>query len=99
MDVKWINDGRVEIGNFCTAQGKLLVVALNLRPLNMTLQIGVIQQLGETGVAMTTLVRIPPSIHQTGLLNTRRFILVDCHLHIYRCMVANRYGCALRPSR
>jgi hypothetical protein len=38
MDVKWVNDGKVEIGNFCTAQG-------------------VIQQLGETGVAITTLVR------------------------------------------
>jgi len=36
MDIKWINDGKVEIGNFCTAQG-------------------VIQQLGETGVAITTL--------------------------------------------
>lgn len=37
MDVKWVNDGKVEIGNFCTAQG-------------------VMQQLGETGVAITTLV-------------------------------------------
>ncbi|KAL0956613.1 hypothetical protein HGRIS_002749 [Hohenbuehelia grisea] len=37
MDIKWINDGKVETGQFCTAQG-------------------VIQQLGETGVAITTLV-------------------------------------------
>ncbi|KDR75047.1 hypothetical protein GALMADRAFT_69340 [Galerina marginata CBS 339.88] len=36
MDVKWIQDGKVESGNFCNAQG-------------------IIQQLGETGVAMTTL--------------------------------------------
>ncbi|KAF5385891.1 hypothetical protein D9615_002585 [Tricholomella constricta] len=36
MDIKWIHEGKVEIGNFCTAQG-------------------VIQQLGETGVAITTL--------------------------------------------
>ncbi|RDB16862.1 hypothetical protein Hypma_002509 [Hypsizygus marmoreus] len=36
MDIKWINEGTVQIGNFCAAQG-------------------VIQQLGETGVAMTTL--------------------------------------------
>ncbi|KAJ8520458.1 hypothetical protein ONZ45_g2702 [Pleurotus djamor] len=37
MDVKWIQDGKVEIGSFCSAQG-------------------VIQQLGETGVAITTLI-------------------------------------------
>ncbi|TFK44243.1 hypothetical protein BDQ12DRAFT_7840 [Crucibulum laeve] len=37
MDIKWINDGKVEIGGFCTAQG-------------------VVQQLGETSVAITTLV-------------------------------------------
>ncbi|KAF8893529.1 hypothetical protein BD779DRAFT_1506741 [Infundibulicybe gibba] len=37
MDVKWINDGKVQIGGYCTAQG-------------------VVQQFGETGVAMSTLV-------------------------------------------
>ncbi|KDR83140.1 hypothetical protein GALMADRAFT_238972, partial [Galerina marginata CBS 339.88] len=36
MDVKWIQDGKVESGNFCNAQG-------------------IIQQLGEMGMAMTTL--------------------------------------------
>ncbi|KAF8915566.1 hypothetical protein CPB85DRAFT_413173 [Mucidula mucida] len=36
LDIKWINEGVVEVGSFCTAQG-------------------VIQQLGETGVAITTM--------------------------------------------
>jgi len=37
MSIKWIQDGKVEVGGFCRAQG-------------------IVQQLGETGVAMTTLV-------------------------------------------
>ncbi|KAK0213163.1 hypothetical protein DFS33DRAFT_101077 [Desarmillaria ectypa] len=37
LDIKWINEGKVETGPFCTAQG-------------------IIQQLGETGVAITTLI-------------------------------------------
>jgi len=36
MSIQWIQDGKVEVGNFCSAQG-------------------IVQQLGETGVAMTTL--------------------------------------------
>ncbi|KAH9484981.1 hypothetical protein JR316_0001885 [Psilocybe cubensis] len=36
MDVKWVHDGRVQIGRFCDAQG-------------------IVQQLGETGVAIATL--------------------------------------------
>jgi hypothetical protein len=36
MSIKWIQDGKVEVGGFCSAQG-------------------IVQQLGETGVAMTTL--------------------------------------------
>ncbi|KDR75049.1 hypothetical protein GALMADRAFT_248909 [Galerina marginata CBS 339.88] len=36
MDIKWIQDGKVESGNFCNAQG-------------------ITKQIGETGVAMTTL--------------------------------------------
>jgi len=36
MSIKWIQDGKVEVGEFCNAQG-------------------IVQQLGETGVAMTTL--------------------------------------------
>ncbi|PPQ83623.1 hypothetical protein CVT25_006308 [Psilocybe cyanescens] len=36
MDVKWVHDGRVQIGHFCNAQG-------------------IVQQLGETGVAIATL--------------------------------------------
>jgi len=37
MDAKWVNDGKVQTGTYCTAQG-------------------VLHQLGETGVAMSTLV-------------------------------------------
>ena len=40
LDVKWVNEGMVYTGTYCTAQGT-------------------IQQLGETGVAIATLVRIP----------------------------------------
>ena len=40
LDVKWVNEGVVYTGMYCTAQGT-------------------IQQLGETGVAIATLVRIP----------------------------------------
>ncbi|KDR75017.1 hypothetical protein GALMADRAFT_69346 [Galerina marginata CBS 339.88] len=36
MDIKWVQEGKVEAGGFCNAQG-------------------IVQQLGETGVAMTTL--------------------------------------------
>jgi len=36
MSIPWIQDGKVEVGKFCSAQG-------------------IVQQLGETGVAMTTL--------------------------------------------
>jgi len=36
MSIKWIHDGKVEVGGFCSAQG-------------------IVQQFGETGVAMTTL--------------------------------------------
>ncbi|KAF8160646.1 hypothetical protein B0H34DRAFT_838433 [Crassisporium funariophilum] len=36
MDIKWVQDGKVEVGGFCDAQG-------------------IVQQLGETGAAMTTL--------------------------------------------
>ncbi|KDR79579.1 hypothetical protein GALMADRAFT_137377 [Galerina marginata CBS 339.88] len=36
MNLKWINDGKVQVGDFCSAQG-------------------ILKQLGETGVAITTL--------------------------------------------
>ena len=39
LHVKWVNEGMVYIGAYCTAEGT-------------------IQQLGETGVAIATLVRI-----------------------------------------
>lgn len=54
MDIKWIKDGKVEIGGFCTAQGKLIICYV-IRSSYFS-RAGVIQQLGETGVAITTLV-------------------------------------------
>ena len=49
LDVKWVNEGMVYTGTYCTAQGT-------------------IQQLGETGVAIATLVGIPYQPVQRSLL-------------------------------
>jgi hypothetical protein len=67
MDIKWIKDGKVEIGTFCTAQGKSLHA--KQPQLGSSNCPGVIQQLGETGVAMTTLVRFSiPRITEETLM-------------------------------
>ena len=49
LHVKWVNEGMVYIGAYCTAEGT-------------------IQQLGETGVAIATLVRISYQPVQRALL-------------------------------
>jgi hypothetical protein len=58
-DIRWIHQGKVQTGKFCTAQGKSSeffhkVIWIPPNPFFP----GVIQQLGETGSALTTLVRI-----------------------------------------
>jgi hypothetical protein len=56
MDVRWVHAGRVEAGDFCSAQG-------------------IVQQLGETSVAITTLV--------CRLLSAFNSVLVIKHPHPY----------------
>ena len=52
LHVKWVNEGMVYIGAYCTAEGT-------------------IQQLGETGVAIATLVRISYQPIQRSLLTSK----------------------------
>jgi hypothetical protein len=56
MDAKWVNDGKVQTGTYCTAQGTICLFSGLVRVCQFILQ-GVLHQLGETGVAMSTLVR------------------------------------------
>jgi hypothetical protein len=57
VNVKWVNEGKVFIGPYCTAQG-LPQPLRNVQYAFLWLAtLGVIQQLGETVVAITTLVR------------------------------------------
>lgn len=52
MSLKWVLDGKVEVGCFCTAQGEIP----HLGPwLTLTLS-GLIKMFGATGVALSTLV-------------------------------------------
>ena len=55
VDIKWIREAKVYVGGFCTAQGKsdYFHTILVWESSNAT---GVIQQLGETGSALATLV-------------------------------------------
>ena len=54
IDVKWIHEGKLYTGDFCTAQGKLLHEPF-AKSLNSFVK-GAVQQLGETGSALATLV-------------------------------------------
>ena len=61
LDVKWVHQGFVQVGGFCTAQGMQPYIKCCYALLILTLGAffsGAIQQLGETGVAMSTLVSI-----------------------------------------
>lgn len=64
LDIKWINEGKVHIGSFCTAQGMPHVHAS--ADWHSSWRLGVIQQLGETPVAMNTLVCLPYDIIKTA---------------------------------
>ncbi len=66
LDIKWINEGVVEVGSFCTAQGMIQITAS--KQSTSSLFSGVIQQLGETGVAITTMVCsvYPPPFESTN---------------------------------
>ena len=60
IDVKWIHEGKVYIGDFCTAQGKSDYFPTNRAEKYQSILFlaGIVQQLGETGSALATLVRI-----------------------------------------
>lgn len=56
LEVKWINDGKVHAGSFCTAQG-FSILSHHWVGLKM-LHVGVFQNLGQSAVAIQTTVRI-----------------------------------------
>jgi hypothetical protein len=53
--VKWIHEAKVYTGGYCTAQGKAIVQVP--QKLSNASIVGILQQLGDTGSALTTLVR------------------------------------------
>jgi hypothetical protein len=53
MDLKWIGTGQVEAGQFCSAQGEFLF-AFQPEQAHLIITSGIIQQLGEVNVAITT---------------------------------------------
>lgn len=53
MDIKWVHEGVVQIGHYCTAQGELHDTLCLMQLLNRT-KLGTIQQIGETAVAFAT---------------------------------------------
>ena len=58
MDIKWVGTGQVKAGEFCSAQGEFLFAFLPEQAHLMVIS-GIIQQLGEVSVAITTLVSCP----------------------------------------
>lgn len=56
LDMKWVNEGKVYTGPYCTAQGTK--TSSHAETLVLTSDdLGVIQELGECGVAISTTVR------------------------------------------
>jgi len=58
MDLRWVGTGRVEAGQFCSAQGEFLF-AFRPEQAHLIITLGIISQLGEVNVAITTLVSCP----------------------------------------
>jgi hypothetical protein len=56
--VKWVHEGKVYTGDFCTAQGKSARSFVSLEELTNIFVAGILQQLGDTGSALATLVDI-----------------------------------------
>ena len=50
-NIKWIGDGKIFDGSYCTAQGKLTHIICSIGENDW---IGTLQQFGETGSAMVT---------------------------------------------
>ena len=55
MDVRWVGAGQVNAGQFCSAQGEFLF-AFRPEQAHLIVASGIISQLGEVNVAITTLV-------------------------------------------
>ena len=55
MNIKWVGTGQVKAGQFCSAQGEFLFAFLPERAHRIVAS-GIISQLGEVNVAITTLV-------------------------------------------
>jgi hypothetical protein len=58
MYVKWIHEGKVYTGDFCTAQGECRCLCISFGDSSDTFTAGIVQQLGDTGSALATLVRV-----------------------------------------
>jgi hypothetical protein len=57
VNAKWVGSGKVEVGSFCDAQGwSLLMVDDGV--FHVFLSAGIIQTVGETGVALFNLVNL-----------------------------------------
>jgi len=72
MSIRWVHEGKVESGEFCIAQGQLWLRVVDFSFINFIT--GVVQQLGETGVAMTTLVSAPIFILDQSLKKASHLI-------------------------
>jgi hypothetical protein len=55
MNVKWVHDGKVYTGGFCTAQGKSDSSHMSLGYHSNICAIGILQQAGDTGSALAIL--------------------------------------------
>jgi hypothetical protein len=58
VHVKWIREGKVYMGGLCTAQGQYVSPFMSIREPTNICSAGIIQQVGETGSALATLVDI-----------------------------------------
>jgi len=58
MNIKWVGTGQVKSGRFCSAQGEFLF-AFQPEQAHLIVASGIISQLGEVNVAITTLVSCP----------------------------------------
>ena len=82
--MKWIYHGKVMAGHFCNAQGtRFQVVVYQGVASDPSPTTGIIQTVGETGVALSTLVGCSPQITICSSLNSFFSPEGDCGLHPY----------------
>ena len=63
LDIRWINEGKIYVGGYCTAQGTFIHAVTILNCLPCSRPLGTLQQIGETGSALATLVRSDISMY------------------------------------